>query len=145
MMSVITVIRLEVDFPMSARLLLLIIMLVITTGCASKLLKPYIKNYADYDESVYVIDHGIHTALVVESSDIVEKIGLQGTFYSSFRFIEIGRGDADFYQDEEENFSTALKALFLSTPAVLYLRAYNSLPDKHDSSSHTIGIRFSSE
>ncbi|MCP4490230.1 MAG: DUF2459 domain-containing protein [Gammaproteobacteria bacterium] len=77
---------------------------------------------------MYVIDHGRHTALVVKTEDIIADIGLQDTFYSRFRFIEIGRGDAGFYREKDPQFSTTLKTLFLSSPAILHLRAYNYPP-----------------
>ncbi|MCP4187675.1 MAG: DUF2459 domain-containing protein [Gammaproteobacteria bacterium] len=128
---------------MSPRLFLLLSVSFIIAGCANKSLEPYLENYADFAESVYVIDHGRHTALVVKSEDIIERIGLADTFYNSFRFIEIGRGDAGFYREIEPQISTTLKALFLSTPAVLHLRAYNYPPYKRYPLSHTLKIRLS--
>ncbi|MCP3688160.1 MAG: DUF2459 domain-containing protein, partial [Gammaproteobacteria bacterium] len=129
---------------MLPRLLLLLFVLPIISGCANKSLQPYLQNYTGFTESVYVIDHGRHTALVVRTEDIIASIGLEDTFYSRFGFIEIGRGDAGFYQEQEPQFSTALKALFLSTPAVLHLRAYNYPPYKRYPLSHTLQIRLSS-
>ncbi len=129
---------------MSLRLFLSLFVLLVITGCANKSLKPYLENYAGFTESVYVIDHGRHTALVVKAEDIIARLGLEDTFYNHFRFIEIGRGDAGFYQEQEPQFTTALKALFLSTPAVLHLRAYNYPPYKRYPLSHTLQIRLSS-
>ncbi len=129
---------------MSSRMFLLLFVLFVIAGCANKSLKPYVENYAGFTESVFVIDHGRHTALVMKSEDIIASIGLEDTFYKGFRYIEIGRGDAGFYQEEEPEFSTALKALFLSSPAVLHLRAYNYPPYKRYPLSHTLQIRLSS-
>ncbi len=131
------------DVAMLSRLFLLLFVSFIIAGCANKSLKPYLENYAGFAESVYVIDHGRHTALVVKSEDIIERIGLANTFYSHFRFIEIGRGDAGFYREEEPLFSTTLKALFLLSPAVLHLRAYNHPPYKRYPLSHILKIPLS--
>jgi len=128
---------------MLLRVSLILFLLLIITGCGNKQLEPYSQDYEKYTDEVYVIDHGIHTALVVETEDIVDRLGLQDSFYSRFRFVEIGRGDAGFYQEEEPQFSTTLKALFFSTPAVLHLRAYNRPPNKRYPLSHTLEIRLS--
>ena len=118
-------------------------LLLTISGCANKQLQPYLDNYADFDEKVYVIDHGYHTALAVESKALLEQLGLQDSFYSKFKYIEIGRGDAGFYQQEEILVSTTLKALFLSTPAIMYLRAYNKSPMKRYQPVNRVEIRLS--
>lgn len=112
-------------------------------ACANKNLEPYLDSYDSYQHRVYVIDHGIHTGLVIETRHILQKLGLQNSVYQDYRFIEFGRGDAGFYQDEQENLSTTLAALFLSTPAVLHLRGYNRLPYQRYPLSHTREVRLS--
>ena len=101
------------------------------------------ENIQDYDQSAYVIDHGIHTAVVVDAKSLATRLGLSDSFFALFKFIEIGRGDAGFYQTEEETISVTLKALFLSTPAVLHLSAYNKHPSKKFPLSKTVEIRLS--
>jgi len=112
-------------------------------GCANKQLQPYLDNYASFDEKVYVMDHGYHTALAVESKGFLEKIGLQNSFYSQFKYVEIGRGDAGFYQQEEVVLSTTLKALFFSTPAIMHLRAYDTSPMKRYPPGRRFEVRLS--
>ncbi len=115
------------------------------SACANKNLQPYLENYSGYQNLVYVIDHGIHTGIVIETKHILQMLGLQESLYKKYRFVEIGRGDAGFYQDEEENSSTALSALFLSTPAVLHLRGYNNPPYKRYPLSRTLEVRLSGQ
>ena len=131
------------DMTMLLRVSLALFLFLTISGCANKQLESYIQDFEKYTDKVYVIDHGIHTALVVETRDIVDRLGLQDSFYSRFRFVEIGRGDAGFYQEEEPQFSTTLKALFFSTPAVLHLRAYNSPPNRRYPLSYTLEVRLS--
>ena len=126
------------------RLFAICLLLLLTiSGCANKQLQPYIDNYADFEETIYVIDHGYHTALAVKSKGLLEKLGLQDSFYRKFKYIEIGRGDAGFYQQEEVMVSTTLKALFFSTPAIMHLRAYNTSPMKRFPSGHRFEVRLS--
>jgi uncharacterized protein (TIGR02117 family) len=80
---------------------------------------------------------------VVDAKPLSAKLGLSDTIFGRFKYIEIGRGDAGFYQVEEETVSVTLKALFLSTPAVLHLSAYNKLPVKKFPLSKTVEIKLS--
>jgi len=128
---------------MCYRFCVLFFLLNFAAGCANKQLEPYLESYDQYQEKVYVIDHGRHTGLVVETKDLAEKIDLQGTVYKRYRYIELGRGDAGFYQDEDESISTTLMALFLSTPAVLHIRGYNNPPGIRYPLSQTLEVRLS--
>lgn len=113
------------------------------SACAGKRLDHYAEQIDSYDQLAYVIDHGIHTAVVVDAKPLAAKLGLSGTLFGRFKFIEIGRGDAGFYQTEKETFTVTLKALFLSTPAVLHLSAYNKRPAKKFPLSRTVDIKLS--
>ncbi len=121
----------------------LLILVLLLTGCANRNLQPYLAHHASYQHQVYVIDHGIHTGLVIDTKQLLSALGLQDSVYSKYRFVEIGRGDAGFYQDEEEKLSTSLSALFLSTPAVLHLRGYNNPPYQRYPQSRTLEVRLS--
>ena len=125
------------------RLLFSSILMLLLPACANKNLEPYLDSYDSYQHRVYVIDHGIHTGLVIETKHILQKLGMQNSIYQDYRFIEFGRGDAGFYQDEDEDLSTTLAALFLSTPAVLHLRGYNRPPYQRYPLSHTLEVRLS--
>lgn len=113
------------------------------TGCANRNLQLYLQQHGSYPHAVYVIDHGIHTAIVMETTQILPAIGLQHSIYNKYRYVEIGRGDAGFYQDTEEKLSTALAALFYSTPAVLHMRGYNRPPYQRYPQSRTLEVRLS--
>jgi uncharacterized protein (TIGR02117 family) len=128
---------------MACRLLFFAALILMLSACAGKHLNNYVEQIDSYDQIAYVIDHGIHTAVVVDAKPLAAKLGLSNTLFGRFKFIEIGRGDAGFYQAEEEAFLVTLKALFLSTPAVLHLSAYNKLPAKKFPLSKTVDIKLS--
>jgi uncharacterized protein (TIGR02117 family) len=125
------------------RLLIFAALILMLSACAGKRLNNYAEQIDSYDQLAYVIDHGIHTAVVVDAKRLSAKLGLSGTLFGGFKYIEIGRGDAGFYQAEDETISVTLKALFLSTPAVLHLSAYNKLPAKKFPLSQVIDIKLS--
>jgi uncharacterized protein (TIGR02117 family) len=124
-------------------LLILLLLLLAVSACANRNLQLYLQQYDSYPHAVYVIDHGIHTAIVMQSMQVLPAIGLQDSIYRKYRYVEIGRGDAGFYQEKEEKLSTALAAIFLSTPAVLHLRGYNSPPYRRYPQSRTLEVRLS--
>ena len=124
---------------------MVVILTLLLTACSGKRLDNYVEHIGSYQQVAYVIDHGIHTAVVVDAKSLASKLGLGDTFFGRARFIEIGRGDAGFYQAEEETVSVTLKALFLSTPAVLHLSAYDLLPANKFPLSRTVEIRLSKQ
>jgi uncharacterized protein (TIGR02117 family) len=128
---------------MAGRLLSIVSLIFLLAACAGKRLDTYVEQIDSYDQLAYVIDHGRHTAIVVDAKPLSARLGMSDTLFGQFKFIEIGRGDAGFYQDEEETVAVTLKALFLSTPAVLHLSAYNKLPAIKFPLSNTVEIKLS--
>ncbi|MFT5658669.1 MAG: hypothetical protein ACI9KN_001950 [Gammaproteobacteria bacterium] len=128
---------------MANRFLFFIALVSLLPACAGKQLDRYVEQFDHYDNTAYVIDHGIHTAVVVDAIPLATRLGLADSFFSRYNYIEIGRGDAGFYQEQEAALSTTLKALFLSSPAVLHLSAYNVLPEKKFPLSKAVEIRLS--
>lgn len=124
-------------------LILFLSLLFLLSACSGKRLDHYVEHIDSYDQLAYVIDHSYHTAVVVDAAPLAARLGLSDTLFGRFKFIEIGRGDAGYYQTEGEIVSVALKALFLSTPAVLHLSAYNKTPAEKFPLSKTVEIRLS--
>ncbi|MFT5226598.1 MAG: hypothetical protein ACI8XX_002360 [Polaribacter sp.] len=125
------------------QLLISVISILMLSACVGKRLENYAGQFDSYDQLAYVIDHGFHTAVVVDAKPLLAKLGLRDSLFWQFKYIEIGRGDAGFYRAEDETVLVTLKALFLSTPAVLHLSAYNKLPVNKFPLSQTIGIKLS--
>lgn len=78
--------------------------------------------------TVYVADHGWHTGLIVLAQDFQPRTSLRTTFFDDKRWIEVGWGDAAFYQAEETSFTLAVKALFSPTDAVMHVYAFDPEP-----------------
>lgn len=127
----------------TCRLIILVFLFFLLTACSGKRLNFYVENIDSYDQVAYVVDHDYHTALVVDAVPLATRLGLSDTLFSRFNYIEVGRGDAGYYQAEGEVVSVALKALFLSTPAVLHLSAYNKPPAEKFLLSKAVEIRLS--
>ena len=110
--AIISLYPLRTSVVQTTRYLLFLVPFLLLSACAGKRLDIYAEQVKSYDQLAYVIDHGIHTAVVVDAQPLAAKLGLNDTLFGRFKYIEIGRGDAGFYQAEEETFSVTLKALF---------------------------------
>ena len=130
---------------MASRLISIVSLIYLLSACSGQRLDNYVESIDSYQQVAYVVDHGIHTAVVVDGKLLAARLGLSDTFFGRFQFIEIGRGDAGYYQAGEETLAVTLKALFLSTPAVLHLTATNLTPAKKFPLSKTVEIRLSKQ
>ena len=123
---------------------LVILLLFVLGGCASQNLDVYLDNYESYRDTAYVIDHGLHTALVVRAEPMLRQLGLSDTIFSKYRYLEIGRGEASFYRASENNLLDSLKALLVATPAIMHISAYSLPPAQKFPLSDTLEIKLSS-
>ena len=81
--------------------------------------------------TVYVADYGWHLGLTVQVQDFMPRESLRTTYFDEKRWIEVGWGDAAFYQAEETSFTLALKALFSPTDAVMHVYAFDPAPTEN--------------
>ncbi|AWB65270.1 TIGR02117 family protein [Saccharobesus litoralis] len=79
--------------------------------------------------TVFVADHGWHTGLVIERQSIQSILPELHTRFANYKYLELGWGDAGFYQAPEITFGLALKALFWPTESVMHVVGFNSDPE----------------
>ncbi len=96
---------------------------------------------AEECRTVYVADHGWHTGLIVLAQDFQPRDSLRTTFFDDKRWIEVGWGDAAFYQAEETSYLLAVRALFAPTDAVMHVYAFDGTPTANFSNSTVKPVR----
>lgn len=80
---------------------------------------------------IHIVDHGWHTSLVLPAEVLFEQVpGLRARF-AGRHWLELGWGDTDFYQAREITPGLALGALFLPSPAVLYVVGFDEAPAQY--------------
>ena len=72
-------------------------------------------------KSFYVISHGWHTGIAVESDELMARIPALGSDLGDGAYIEVGWGDEQFYQSKEFTYGLAMRAILLPTTTVLHL------------------------
>lgn len=77
------------------------------------------------DRPVYLVSHGWHVGLVLRREDVA-AVGLSRTLaLGSFRYLEVGWGDGDFYPAPRGTLGLALRAAFRSRSSVLQVVGFD--------------------
>jgi uncharacterized protein (TIGR02117 family) len=78
--------------------------------------------------TIYVVSHGWHAGLFVRADEAVGQLPPLGPSLAGATYLEIGWGDAGFYQAERINSGLTLAALLLPTPSVMHVVAVRQEP-----------------
>lgn len=104
--------------------LLCIIMLSGPTGCA----RPGSSEAEPADspsKTIYLVAHDWHAGIVVRKIDIPDSVWPQHHDFPVAEYLEVGWGDADFYQARAINPRLAMKAVLLPTSAVVHVVGFS--------------------
>lgn len=119
---------------------IVVLTLVLTLfGCATASDPPRGKG-GDW-RSFYVVNHGLHTGLVIARSDLLQVLPALAEAFSDGDFVEFGWGDEDFYRAPQATLSLALRALFGSTATVLHAVKIDGDPRRRFAASEVIEVR----
>jgi hypothetical protein len=85
----------------------------------------------DATRTLYVVSHGWHSGLVVERADLVKR--LPGLALGEGSLVEIGWGEARFYQAREATPGMALRAVLQPNESVLQVVPFAGSPRRQSS------------
>ena len=74
---------------------------------------------------VYLVSHGWHVGLVLRQDDVAAAGGLATAALDTFRYLEVGWGDGDFYPAPRGTLALALRAAFRSRSSVLHVVGFD--------------------
>lgn len=80
------------------------------------------------DHEVFIVEHDWHTGLVVETKDLAAEDLPYFAAARRHRFLEVGWGDADFFQADDPTIGMALDAMVTPGPSVLHVAAFDDMP-----------------
>jgi len=81
--------------------------------------------------TIWVIDHGWHTAIVVRRSAVDTTIWPEIDDFPDAAFVEVAWGDRDFYMAERGTAWLAVKAAFLTSGSVLHVVGFSGPFEAH--------------
>ncbi|MGY6276056.1 DUF2459 domain-containing protein [Methylomonas sp. MgM2] len=82
---------------------------------------PSLRPVGDAAVSIYVVNHGWHTGLVVRRIDIPSGLIPEAADFPSSDYLELGWGDWDYYQSSGPGLWLTLKASLWPTASVLHV------------------------
>ncbi len=74
--------------------------------------------------SIYLVKANWHTGLMIPVNDFTKKILPVLSYFEGFEYVDIGWGDAEFYQSPEFNICLAVNAILVPTPSVIRIDGY---------------------
>lgn len=88
--------------------------------------------------SVYLVNHGWHTGIVVKRTEIADGLLPERQDFPEAEYLELGWGDKDFYQAPAFSLRLALRAAFASKGSVLYVVGFNGPVRRHAPGSEIV-------
>jgi uncharacterized protein (TIGR02117 family) len=106
-----------------------LILVALWAGCAAPMRGAGPSREVEPGPAIYVVDHGLHTGLVVRRADVPADLWSERQDLADAEYLEIGWGDREFYQAPKATLGLALKALFWPTSSVIHVVAFDQPPD----------------
>jgi len=100
---------------------LLFCLLWLCSACAGPALPPPFPVLGEAAVSIYVLNHGWHTGLVVRRADIPSDFIPESADFPAADYLELGWGDWDYYQASDPGLWLTLKASLWPTASVLHV------------------------
>ncbi len=110
-------------------------------GCHAPVTQPIPE--PQYTTSVYVVNHGWHTGIVIPRDHIPDQVWPEHHDFSPATYIEVGWGDQAFYQAPKTSLGLALKAALQATPSVLHIVGFTMPVTVYYSQSDIIEVPLS--
>jgi uncharacterized protein (TIGR02117 family) len=82
----------------------------------------------EISKTVYIVNHGLHTGIVVNREDLIALVPVLAKDFMAGNYVEIGWGDAKFYQARVTSVFLAIQAIFWPGDAVLHVVAIQDAP-----------------
>ncbi len=98
-------------------------------GCAAPVRGLFPPKPGEKTETVYVVDHGWHTGLILKSDTLPPAAQPEWSGFRGSKYMEVGWGDDGFYRAKTVTLGITLKALFWRNPAVLHVVAMDKPPE----------------
>ncbi len=118
----------------------LALLLVFIPGCAAREVAPLTPPDEEQRKVFQVVKHGWHVGIVVDRDEIASRVPFGNDDFSGAEHLEIGWGDARFYQAEKPSAGLALRAALWPTASVMHIVGFSGDPARYFSASEVVDI-----
>ncbi|MDX1366765.1 DUF2459 domain-containing protein, partial [Pseudomonas sp.] len=91
--------------------------------------------------SVHVVNHGLHTGLVIVRADLLDVLPGLTEAFDDGDFLELGWGDEDFYRAAQPTLGLTLQALFWPSASALHVLTVAGDPRRQFAGRELIEVR----
>jgi uncharacterized protein (TIGR02117 family) len=96
----------------------------LVAGCLSAIPSLYPPEDPRTARPVFVVQHGWHTRIAVRRADVSPHAWPESDDLGEALFLEVGWGDAAFYQSDDATVAQAINAVVRPTPSALHVAAF---------------------
>ncbi|GIT97774.1 DUF2459 domain-containing protein [Sulfurovum sp. TSL1] len=122
---------------------LMVFSVTLLTGCTKPISEFYPPGPGRTDnKTVYVVNHGLHTGIVLPKKDAASYMHAFNDFKSA-RYLEIGWGDEIYYQTDPNTLWMGIRALFWPTDSVLHVAALQTDPIAYFNNNKVLRLKLS--
>lgn len=93
--------------------------------------------------SIYLVNHGWHAGIVLHQANIPSRVSLGQNERSRLKYVEIGWGEINFYQNPEPTLSSILNAALVPTASVLHVVEFNTPVNRYFPSAEIVQLKLS--
>jgi uncharacterized protein (TIGR02117 family) len=116
---------------------------VLAGGCRAPVADLYPPRGDESAVTVWVLDHGWHTAIVVRRADVDRALWPEVDDFSAATFVEVAWGDRDFYMATPATGWMAIKAAFVADGSVLHVVGFSAPIATYFPQSEIVELRLS--
>src|SRR5438128_8663958 len=110
---------------------MLIVAIAVAAGCLAQSTARESSSRDASAQTIRVIDHGWHTAIVVRRGAVDTTIWPEIDDFPDAAFVEVAWGDRDFYMADRGSAWLAVKAAFLTSGSVLHVVGFSGPFEAH--------------
>ena len=116
---------------------------VLTAGCLGPIAGREPTGGDEPALTVWVVDHGWHTAIGVSRSDVDQRLWPEVSDFPEATFVEVAWGDRDFYMAKDPAGWLAVKAAFFTSGSVLHVVGFSAPIATYFPGSDVVELRIS--
>jgi len=122
---------------------LALVLLLFVAGCHGPVAALYPPRPDEPSLPVWVVEHGWHAGLVVDRRALPQGLWPEQDDFPDASYLEVGWGDAKFYQARDPGVGLALEAALVSSGSALHLVGLPALPSQVFAGREVVEVRLS--
>lgn len=126
------------------RIKILLPLLMLFTGCLNPIQNLYPENEEDRPVPVYIVSHGWHAGIAIES-EYIRHLLPEHPELPQAKFLKFGWGDRRYYSEQDAGYGLMVRAALLPTRSVLHVVATDLDVERYFSASRVVRIQITAD